>query len=51
MSGLVTLMSGTMMAPALNNIGNNLHLDRAAANFALSIYVLACSFGPYSLPL
>lgn len=49
MSGLVTLMSGTMMAPALNNIGNDLHLDVAAANLALSIYVLAYAFGPLFL--
>jgi len=49
MSGLVTLMSGTMMAPALNNIGNDLHLDMAAANLALSIYVLAYAFGPLFL--
>lgn len=49
MSGLITLMSGTMMAPALSTIGNDLQLDMAAANLALSIYVLAYAFGPLLL--
>jgi len=49
MSGLVTLMSGTTMAPALDNIGNDLHLDMAVANLAFSIYILAYAFGPLFL--
>lgn len=49
LSGLITLMSGTMMAPALNNIAIDLDLDTASANLALSIYVLAYAFGPLFL--
>lgn len=49
MSGLITLMSGTMMAPALSIIGDDLHIDMAAANLTLSIYVLAYAFGPLLL--
>ncbi|MCJ1391464.1 hypothetical protein MMC18_004328 [Xylographa bjoerkii] len=49
MSGLVTLMSGTMMAPALAAIGHDLRLDDAAANLTLSIFVLAFAFGPILL--
>ncbi|MCJ1403418.1 hypothetical protein MMC11_006641 [Xylographa trunciseda] len=49
MSGLITLMSGTMMAPALSNIGSDLHLGDAAVQLTLSIYVLAYAFGPLIL--
>lgn len=49
MSGLVTLMSGTMMAPALSTIAHDLQLDIATVTLALSIYVLAYAFGPLLL--
>lgn len=49
MSGLVTLMSGTMMAPALSTIADELGLDTATANLTLSIFVLAYAFGPLIL--
>ena len=48
-SGLVTLMSGTMMAPALSEIAHDLDLDDAAAQLALSIYVLSYALGPLTL--
>ncbi|KAJ4353792.1 uncharacterized protein N0V89_005522 [Didymosphaeria variabile] len=41
LGGLVTLMSGPMLAPALDAIGSDLHISQAEASMALSIYILA----------
>jgi predicted MFS family arabinose efflux permease len=49
MGGLVTLMSGSMLAPALNIIGDDLHIDESTAQMTLSIFVLAFAFGPMVL--
>lgn len=49
MSGLVTLMSGAMLAPALAAISNDLHISESESNMAISIYVLAFAFGPMVL--
>ncbi|MCJ1251792.1 hypothetical protein MMC30_009030 [Trapelia coarctata] len=48
-TGLVTLMSGTMMAPALTTIGPDLDLNEAATQLALSIFLLSFAFGPMVL--
>ncbi|KAF4553942.1 Efflux pump vrtL-like protein 2 [Elsinoe fawcettii] len=47
--GLVTLMSGAMMAPALSAISLALGTSPEDANLALSIYILAFAFGPLVL--
>ncbi|CZT41675.1 related to multidrug resistant protein [Rhynchosporium secalis] len=44
--GLVSLMSTSMLAPALLNIENDLHTGDSETNLILSIYVLALAFGP-----
>lgn len=48
-SGLVTLMSGAMLAPALKNIAKDLHTGSSTTQIVLSIYVLAFAFGPLVL--
>lgn len=49
LGGLVTLISGPMLAPALDVISKDLHISQAEASMALSIYVLAFAFGPMVL--
>ncbi|KAK7189980.1 major facilitator superfamily transporter [Paraphaeosphaeria sporulosa] len=49
LGGLVTLMSGPMLAPALDAISTELSISSAEATMALSIYVLAFAFGPMVL--
>ncbi|PYI04401.1 MFS general substrate transporter [Aspergillus sclerotiicarbonarius CBS 121057] len=49
MGGLVTLMSGSMLAPALPSIGKDLNISDSEANMAVSIFVLAFAFGPMVL--
>lgn len=49
LGGLITLMSGPMLAPALDVIGRDLHMSQAEASMALSIYVVAFAFGPMVL--
>ncbi|KAI1647091.1 MFS general substrate transporter [Daldinia loculata] len=47
--GLVTLMSGAMLAPALKSIAADLETDEEEAQIFLSIFVLAFAFGPMVL--
>ncbi|KAM3508857.1 hypothetical protein MY11210_006568 [Beauveria gryllotalpidicola] len=47
--GLVTLMSGAMLAPALQEIAHDFKTDEKNAQIFLSIYVLAFAFGPMVL--
>ncbi|KAG9522882.1 MFS multidrug transporter-like protein, partial [Aureobasidium melanogenum] len=47
--GLVTLMTGTMMAPALGQISRDLHTTESTTQMTLSIYVLSFAFGPMVL--
>ncbi|KAI8964592.1 MFS general substrate transporter [Daldinia sp. FL1419] len=47
--GLVTLMSGAMLAPALKSIAADLKTDEEEAQIFLSIFVLAFAFGPMVL--
>ncbi|KAF2004481.1 MFS multidrug transporter [Amniculicola lignicola CBS 123094] len=47
--GLITLMSGPMLAPALGAIGKDLEISAADATMTMSIYVLAFAFGPMIL--
>jgi MFS family permease len=42
-------MSGSMIAPALSAIGEDLSIAGAEAQLALSIFVLAFAFGPLIL--
>jgi hypothetical protein len=49
LGGLVTLMSGAMLAPGLAVIGHDLRISEAEASLALSIYILAFAFGPMLL--
>lgn len=49
LGGLVTLMTGPMLAPALDAIGKDLYITREEASMALSIYILAFAFGPMIL--
>ncbi|KAF2490611.1 MFS multidrug transporter, partial [Lophium mytilinum] len=49
LGGLVTLMSGAMLAPALKSIGADLHMESAETEVALSIFVLAFAPGPLVL--
>lgn len=46
LGGLVTLMSTSMMAPALPDIGADLVMGPSETNLALSIYILALAVGP-----
>lgn len=45
----MTLLSGTMMAPALGQISTDLHTTMSATQMTLSIYVLSFAFGPMVL--
>lgn len=47
--GLVTLMSGAMLAPALQDIAHDFNTDENTAQIILSIYVFAFAFGPMVL--
>ncbi|KAF2868317.1 major facilitator superfamily transporter [Massariosphaeria phaeospora] len=47
--GLITLMSGSMLAPALSVIGRDLDVSEAGASMSLSIFILAFGFGPLVL--
>ncbi|KAI0016892.1 MFS general substrate transporter [Xylariomycetidae sp. FL0641] len=47
--GLVTLMSGAMLAPALPTIAKDLNTDEEETQIFLSIFVLAFAFGPLVL--
>ncbi|KAI0881308.1 MFS general substrate transporter [Annulohypoxylon maeteangense] len=47
--GLVTLMSGAMLAPALQSISADLHTGEEETQIFLSIFVLAFAFGPMIL--
>ncbi|OTB19064.1 hypothetical protein K445DRAFT_305372 [Daldinia sp. EC12] len=47
--GLVTLMSGAMLAPALKSIAVDLNTDEEETQIFLSIFVLAFAFGPMIL--
>lgn len=49
LGGFVCLVSSTMLAPALGNIADDLAITRETANMTLSIFVLACAFGPLVL--
>ena len=49
LSGLVTLMSGSMIAPALSELGRDLSLDDTTAQLSLSIFVLSYAVGPMLL--
>lgn len=49
LGGLITLMSGPMLAPALDVLGKDLHISQAEASIVLSIYILAFAFGPMVL--
>ncbi|EEH37757.2 hypothetical protein PAAG_00678 [Paracoccidioides lutzii Pb01] len=49
LGGLVTLMSGAMLAPALEAIGKDLNTSPDTTNMCLSIFVLAFAFGPMVL--
>ncbi|KAF5597810.1 major facilitator superfamily transporter [Fusarium pseudocircinatum] len=47
--GLATLMSGAMLAPALETISHDLQTDAEETQIFLSIFVLAFAFGPMVL--
>ncbi|PSK56056.1 hypothetical protein B9Z65_4934 [Elsinoe australis] len=49
LGGLVTLMPGAMMAPALSSISAALGTSPEDANLALSIFILTSAFGPLVL--
>ncbi|POR31946.1 Major facilitator superfamily transporter [Tolypocladium paradoxum] len=49
MGGLVTLMSGAMLAPALGAIAHDFQTDEEQTQIFLSIFVLAFAFGPMVL--
>ena len=49
MGGMVTLISTSMLAPALGNIGDDLNISESEANMVVSIFVLAFAFGPMVL--
>jgi hypothetical protein len=49
MGGLVTLMSGAMLAPALDAISESLGSSAERTNMMLSIFVLSFAFGPIIL--
>jgi MFS family permease len=46
MGGLVSLMTSSMIAPALGIISHDLHIGVSETNLILSIYILALAFGP-----
>jgi multidrug resistance protein len=47
--GLVTLMSGAMLAPALQSISHDLKTNEEETQIFLSIFILAFAFGPMVL--
>ena len=49
LGGFVTLMSGSMIAPALPALGRDLHMTASEAESGLSIFILAFAFGPLIL--
>ncbi|KAK4244587.1 major facilitator superfamily domain-containing protein [Corynascus novoguineensis] len=49
LGGLVTLMSGAMLAPALASIAADLNTSQDEAQIFLSIFVLSFAFGPMAL--
>ncbi|KAL2167106.1 hypothetical protein VTG60DRAFT_1697 [Thermothelomyces hinnuleus] len=49
LGGLVTLMSGAMLAPALASIASDLGTSQDEAQIFLSIFVLSFAFGPMVL--
>lgn len=49
LGGLVTLMSGAMLAPALTSIAADLGTSEDKAQSFLSIFVLSFAFGPMAL--
>jgi MFS family permease len=49
LGGFVTLMSGSMIAPALPDLQRDFHMSAANAQVSLSIFVLAFGFGPLFL--
>lgn len=46
LGGLVSLMSASMIAPALPQISEDLNMDLTSTSLTLSIYLLAFAFGP-----
>ncbi|CAG8890149.1 unnamed protein product [Penicillium egyptiacum] len=49
MGGMVTLMSASMLAPAVGSISTDLSITESEANMVVSIFVLAFAFGPMVL--
>ncbi|KAI1143240.1 MFS general substrate transporter [Hypoxylon sp. FL0543] len=49
LGGMVTLMSSTMIAPALPDISRDLHTNDATTQMTLSIFVLSYALGPMVL--
>lgn len=49
LGGLVTLMSSSVLAPALSAMSDDLNASKEEVSMALSIYVLANAFGPIVL--
>ncbi|KAK4235180.1 major facilitator superfamily domain-containing protein [Achaetomium macrosporum] len=49
LGGLVTLMSGAMLAPALASIASDLDTSQDEAQIFLSVFVLSFAFGPMAL--
>jgi MFS family permease len=49
LGGLVTLISGSMIAPSLSAIGEDLGIGEAETQLTLSIFVLAFAFDPLIL--
>ena len=47
--GFITMMSGSMTAPALPAPSHDLHMSEASAQLTLSIFLLAFAFGPMLL--
>ncbi|KAL4781127.1 major facilitator superfamily transporter [Aspergillus varians] len=47
--GMVTLMSASMMAPALGDIGHDLGITESETNMGVSIFLLAFALGPMFL--
>src|ERR1700749_1943453 len=47
--GFVTLMSGSMIAPALPALSHDLRMSEASAELSLSIFILAFAIGPMVL--
>lgn len=49
LGGMVTMMSSTVMAPALPTIARDLHINQSTTNMTLSIFVLGFGLGPMVL--